>query len=81
MKQGSPETDLAREIPRGWTPLPVEHLPEPTFWPAGLGLGITFLFWGLISSWIVLAAGAIVFVGSLVGWIVDMNHEGRDLHS
>ncbi len=81
MKPAERETDLAREVPAGWTAMPLEHLPPPTFWPAGLGLGITLLLWGLITSWVVLAAGAIVFVGSLVGWLVDMHHDGPDLHA
>lgn len=66
--------------PSVWTDLPAEHLPTPTFWPAGLGLGITFVFWGLISSWVVFAVGVVLFVGSLAGWIVDLRHE-RNEHS
>lgn len=81
MKSRDFETDLARGVPPGWTPMPVDHMPAPTFWPAGLGLGITLLFWGLISSWVVLVSGAVLFVGSLVGWIVDIRHEGRNTHA
>lgn len=78
-KTGGP--DRPTKVPEDWTPLPVEHIPLPTFWPAGLGLGITLLFWGVISSWVVLGAGIVLFVGSIVGWIVDIRHEGRDPHS
>lgn len=65
--------------PRDWTPLPVEHLPAPTFWPAGFALATTFIFWGLITSWVVLATGLVIFVGSLAGWIHDIRHE-RNSH-
>jgi hypothetical protein len=68
------------EIPAGWTKLPVEHLPQATFWPAGLALAITFIFWGLISSWVVLGVGIGLFAVSLGGWIADIRHE-RKHHS
>ena len=62
-------------VPPGWTKLPVEHLPAPTFWPAGLALAITFIFWGFISSWVVFAVGLALFALSLAGWISDLRHE------
>lgn len=63
--------------PAGWTKLPVEHLPAATFSPAGLALAITFLFWGLITSWVILAVGAGLFAVSLAGWITDLRHERK----
>lgn len=68
-------------VPAGWTPLPLDHLPSPTFWPAGLALGITFLFWSLITSWVVFVVGLIVFTGSLAGWIADIRHERAHPHA
>lgn len=67
----------AENVPEGWTHLPLEHLPNPTFWPAGFALGITFVFWGLITSWVVLVVGLILFIGSLAGWIYDIRHEWK----
>jgi hypothetical protein len=61
--------------PAGWVPLPAEHLPSPTYWPAGLAAAIAFLFWGIIASWVVLAAGAALFSVSLAGWIRAILHE------
>jgi hypothetical protein len=75
------ESPRAAEVPPGWTQLPVEHLPEPTFWPAAFGLGITFVFWGLISSWVVFVVGLIAFAGALAGWIADIRHERKHPHS
>jgi hypothetical protein len=71
----------APDAPPGWTPLPVEHLPEPTFWPAAFALGITFVFWGLISSWVVFVVGLIAFAGALAGWIAEIRHERKPPHS
>ena len=65
------------DAPVGWTKLPVEHLPQATFWPAGFALGITFVFWGLITSWVVLAVGGVMFAGCLAGWIAEIRHERK----
>ena len=56
------------------------HLPHPTFWPAGVALGITFIFWGIIASWVVLAVGIGLFARSLAGWISDIRHERTRIH-
>ena len=73
--QGSTET------PPGWERIVAGHLPEPTFWPAGLGLAITFLFWGFITLWVVFVVGLLLFVCSLVGWILDIRRERNSDHS
>lgn len=72
----SPESH-ASVIPPGWTKLPAEHLPPATFWPAGLALATTVVFWGLISSWVVLGVGIGLFAVSLAGWISDLRHERK----
>ncbi len=58
-----------------WTEAQPEYIPEPTFWPAFLGLGATLLVWGLITSDIITALGLVLFGGSLAGWIGDLRHE------
>jgi hypothetical protein len=60
-----------------WPPLPRERLPHPTYFPAGMAMGVAFLFWGLITSWVILAVGGGLFVAALAGWITDMRHEDR----
>jgi hypothetical protein len=62
---------------RAWARLPAEPLPAPTFWPAGLALGITLAFWGLVSSWVILTAGLILMAVALSGWIKHIRHERR----
>ena len=64
--------------PPGWEPLPLEHLPQPTFFPAGLAMGTTFIFWGFITSWVILVAGLGLFVAALAGWITEIRHERKN---
>lgn len=60
-----------------WEHLPHKHLPHPTYFPAGLAMGVTFLFWGLITSWVVLAVGLALFAASLAGWITEIRNERK----
>ena len=43
-------TQHADAVPPGWQVLPIEPLPRPTYFPAGLAMGVAFLFWGLITT-------------------------------
>ncbi|MEO6876389.1 MAG: hypothetical protein ABI222_16350 [Opitutaceae bacterium] len=58
-----------------WEPLPPEQLPRPTYFPAGLAMGATFVFWGLITSWVVFLVGLGLFAAALAGWITEIIHE------
>ena len=60
-----------------WESLPHQHLPHPTYFPAGLAMGVTFLFWGLITSWVVIAVGLALFGASLAGWITEIRNERK----
>jgi hypothetical protein len=71
---------MKKEIPKahlGWEPLPPETLPRPTYFPAGLAMGTTFIFWGLISSIVVLLVGVALFIAALAGWITEIRHERK----
>jgi hypothetical protein len=61
--------------PQGWHPLPPERLPRPNFFPAGLAMGTTFMFWGLITSWVIIVVGIALFTASLAGWIYEILRE------
>jgi len=63
--------------PPDWDPLPPEHLPHPTYFPAGLAMGVTFFFWGLITSWVILLVGIGLFAAALAGWITEIRNERR----
>ena len=72
---------LGFELRPGWNILPSEELPLPTYWPVVMALGITLLAFGLISSSLIIIAGLILFVISLIGWIGDIQDEQRHGHS
>ena len=65
--------------PRGgeagdWSsPLP-ENLPPPTYAPVFLALGITFLLFGVVSSYVFSAAGFILIVVSISKWVGELLH-------
>ena len=63
------------ELRPGWNAPRPEKLPEPTIWPATLALGITFLMWGLVTSFIISGVGVVLFAAALAGWIRDIRHE------
>jgi hypothetical protein len=58
-----------------WVKARPEVIPRPTFFPAALAFGTTFLFWGLVTSPVVLGMGSLLIVVSLVGWIGEMRDE------
>ena len=58
----------------GWsTPLP-EKIPPPTYAPAFLALGITFLLFGVVSSYVFSAAGVVLIVVSISKWVGELLH-------
>ena len=62
---------------RGWEPLPPEHLPRPTCFPAGMAMGAALIFWGIITSWVILLVGGGLFTVTLGGWIAEILHERK----
>lgn len=52
-----------------------EKLPEPTYWPFFLAMGLAFLGWGLLTTWLISLAGFIILIISLIGWINILRHE------
>jgi hypothetical protein len=58
----------------GWsTPLP-EKIPPATYAPAFLALGITFLLFGVVSSYVFSAAGLILMIVSISKWVGELLH-------
>ena len=55
------------------TPLP-EKTPPSTYAPAFLALGITFLLFGVVSSYIFSAAGFVLMVVSISKWVGELLH-------
>jgi hypothetical protein len=61
-----------------WLPLPPERLPRPTYSPAGMAMGTALIFWGFITSWIILLVGGGLFAVMLTYWIVEIRHERNE---
>jgi hypothetical protein len=61
----------------GWEPLPDERLPRPNYFPAGLAMGTTFIFWGLITSLVIFFVGIGLFTAALAGWLTEIRHERK----
>lgn len=61
-------------------PLP-ETLPEPTYWPAVLAVGVTLLAWGVVTSLLLSMLGAGMSVVAVIKWIGDIRHEQGFGHS
>jgi hypothetical protein len=69
------------EQPDGALPPPTEeiHLPEPSFLPPVMALGITLMVVGIVIGLPVLIFGAILFVVTLVRWIRQTRAEMAEL--
>ncbi|MDB4506322.1 hypothetical protein N9087_01395 [bacterium] len=47
--------------------------PQPTYVPAALAMGIMMLLWGILTNWIMSAAGAVVMVWAITVWVREMH--------
>jgi hypothetical protein len=65
----------------GRLPQPTEevHLPDPSYLPAVLSLGITILLVGIVLNVVVVAIGAVIAVYALGRWIQQARAEMREL--
>jgi len=59
----------------GWIPLRGEPLPQPTYWPVVMAVGITAVLWGIVTSLLISLAGLALIIISICGWIVDVKNE------
>ncbi|HEY4195100.1 MAG TPA: hypothetical protein VGM63_06175 [Mucilaginibacter sp.] len=60
-----------------WEKAKPEMLPEPTYWPFFLAMGLAFIFWGLLTTWVIMLAGILIFVIALARWINILRYEGK----
>ena len=49
-----------------------EKLPTPTYAPPFLALGIIFLLFGLVSTFVFSAAGAVLIIWSISKWVGEL---------
>ena len=52
--------------------------PEPSFAPFMLALGITMVFWGLVTSPVMSAGGLTVFIWALWMWVREISQGWRN---
>lgn len=50
-------------------------MPRPSVWPLTLGGGLTLLLFGLISNLAFAAAGLLLMIWALVGWMRELARE------
>jgi hypothetical protein len=64
-------TEDPAELPEGALPPPTEeiHLPDPSYLPVTLAFGVTIAIIGVVLSWVLVVAGALIFLVSLVRWV------------
>ena len=51
----------------------VAEEPQPTYVPAALAMGIMMLLWGILTNWIMSAAGPLVIIWAVTGWVREMH--------
>ena len=71
----SEENNEKKPLEQGWRELPDEHLPSPTPAPFFLALGVSWMFWGLVTSYIMAGIGFIIFLVALCAWGKEMIDE------
>ena len=55
------------------------HLPDPSYLPPVMALGITFIVTGIVIGLPVVIVGAIIFLITLVRWIRQTREEMAEL--
>ncbi|HET8572660.1 MAG TPA: hypothetical protein VFL76_02205 [Edaphocola sp.] len=62
-----------------WQKATPRKLPDPTYWPFFLAMGLAFFVWGFIAGWIICMAGLLILMISLTGWVkILRNESGRN---
>ncbi len=54
-------------------PEETEQEIEPTYAPAALAMGITFMLWGILTHWSMSLIGIAVIVGALWSWMHEIH--------
>ncbi|HLI80579.1 MAG TPA: hypothetical protein VKV03_11390 [Candidatus Binataceae bacterium] len=68
----APETNRPAVTKDDWVTPPEQNIPQPTYAPAGLALGVAFVLFGIVTSYLFCAAGAVMMAIALKSWIGGM---------
>ena len=52
-------------------------IPPPTYWPFVLSIGATLMGLGVLTSNIITATGAVLFIFAITKWIGELSGEDR----
>ena len=68
-------------MPDAQLPPPSEevHLPEPSYLPALVALGVTLALVGVILTWVITGIGVVIAVVAIVRWIRQTREEMAEL--
>lgn len=55
---------------------PEIHMPEPSFWPIVLAIGLLLIASGVVSSVITSLVGVAVLLTAIAGWALENRAEG-----
>ena len=68
----APKATRARKRKRRIEAVSEEEItPRPSYWPLALAVALVFLLLGTISHPIVMAVGAILVIGCIIGWSIE----------
>jgi cytochrome c oxidase subunit I len=56
---------------RAESPAAPIHLPSPSFWPLVAAIGLPVIAYGVIYSWWLVGAGALITVSAFMGWAME----------
>jgi hypothetical protein len=68
----------AVEIRSGWQKPQPETLPEPTYWPAVLAIGVVSILWGIVTTFIISGIGFVLTALAIYGWVRELLYEQQD---
>ncbi len=68
----APETAKAQVSPSR-SDETVAEVPQPTYVPAALAMGIMMMLWGILTNWIMSAVGALVMIWAVTVWVREMH--------
>ena len=63
--------------PEGWNNPKPAIIPAPTYWPFVLSLGATLLGLGVLTSNIITAVGAVLFILAVIKWVGELCSDNR----
>jgi hypothetical protein len=73
----SEKSNDATSAPGAWSRPQGGHIPEPTYMPVVVALGVVCMLWGIVTTYLITLVGLVLFVVGIFGWIGELRHEHR----